>query len=65
HEPAKDSCPHALRSLLRDDCWQTGFWSAVFRDYTGASFRTRSVPWNALPGIERQRKVGDREVLID
>jgi hypothetical protein len=23
------------------------------------------VPWNALPGVERQRKVGDREVLID
>jgi hypothetical protein len=23
------------------------------------------VPWNALPGVERQTKVGDREVLID
>jgi len=23
------------------------------------------VPWNALPGVERQRKVGGREVLID
>jgi len=23
------------------------------------------VPWNALFGVERQRKVGDREVLID
>jgi hypothetical protein len=23
------------------------------------------VRWNALPGVERQRKVGDREVLID
>jgi hypothetical protein len=23
------------------------------------------VPWNALPGVEWQRKVGDDEVLID
>jgi len=23
------------------------------------------VPWKPLPGVERQRKVGDREVLID
>ena len=48
--------------------WRTPIRRAnakVFRDYTGASFRTRSVPWNALPGVERQRKVGDREVLID
>jgi hypothetical protein len=23
------------------------------------------VPWIALPSVERQRKVGDREMLID
>ena len=27
--------------------------------------RTRSPLWNALPGVEKRKKVGDREALID
>jgi hypothetical protein len=43
NELAKDSCPHPLRSLLRDALLANGFRTGVLRDYTGASdFRTRS-----------------------
>ena len=59
HEPAKDSCPHPLRSLLRDGRLQTGFPPAVLRDYTGASDfrrqnRRRGLPQAKLAELENK-----------